>query len=312
MTHGITSAYRAMRGYPLIIFLACLFTWTLANMDQSLFGYAIPALQGEFTASLDDISWILFWSFVVGAIMSVCIGIAADHYGRRIVLVLTLAGSALLVGLHALAPTLVILAILRAVAFGLSNGLPAITNTYVVEASPQRYRGVMMGLLQCGYPLGWFLASIFAVPLMSRYGWRAIFLLGLVVVPLAFVIGRWLPESQRFTANKANSASLEKVSWFANIKALFEPELRRTTILISFAFFTYGGAYAGTAFYFPTFFTEVRGYSIETATTIVGLSYGIGVIGYISSAVIGEFYLTRRNTIVIWQWLGVLALIGLI
>ncbi len=313
MSNGMTSAYRAMKGYPLIIFLACLLTWTLANMDQSLFGYAIPALQEEFAASLDAISWILFWSFVVGAFMSVGLGIAADRYGRRIMLVLALAGSALLVGLHAMAPTLVLLAILRALAFGLSNGLPAITNTYVVEASPQRYRGVMMGLLQCGYPLGWFLASIFAVPLMSLYGWRSIFLMALVVVPLAFLIGRWLPESKRFAAEKAERTSNpQQESWFSNVKALFEPKLRRTTLLISLAFFSYGGAYAGTAFYFPTFYTEVRGYSIETATTIVGLSYGIGVIGYISSAVIGEFYLTRRNTTVIWNWLGALALIGLI
>jgi MFS family permease len=312
MANGVASAYRAMKGYPLVIFLACLFAWTLANMDQSLFGYAIPSLQDEFSADLDAISWILFWSFVVAAIMSVCLGIAADRYGRRIVLVLALAGSALLVGLHALAPTLLVLAIFRALAFGLSNGLPAITNTYVVEASPPRYRGVMMGLLQCGYPLGWFVASILAVPLMRLYGWRAIFLMALVVVPVAFVIGRWLPESQRFTANKANNAEQQQGSWFANIKALFAPQLRRTTLLISLAFFAYGGAYAGTAFYFPTFYTEVRGYSVETATTIVGLSYGIGVIGYISSAVIGEFYLTRRNTIVIWNWLGAFALVGLI
>ena len=73
-----------------------------------------------------------------------------------------------------------------------------------------------------------------------------------------------------------------------------------------------GGAYAGTAFYFPSFFNEVRGYSAETATFVVGVSYGIGILGYIGSSLVGEFITTRRNTIVIWTWLGAAAMCGLI
>ena len=75
--------------------------------------------------------------------------------------------------------------------------------------------------------------------------------------------------------------------------------------------FMMGGAYAGTAYYFPSFFHEVRGYSEETATFVVGISYGIGILGYIGSSLVGEFVTTRRNTIVIWLWTGALAMCGL-
>ena len=30
------------------IFFICLFAWTLTNLDQSLFGYAIPGILAEF------------------------------------------------------------------------------------------------------------------------------------------------------------------------------------------------------------------------------------------------------------------------
>ena len=313
MKTKLETALSELKGYPLTIFSVCLFVWILSNMDQSLFGYVIPEIQKTFGAKLPEISWILFASFLTSAVLSILIGVAADKYGRRIMLVACLATSALLVGLHALAPTLMIMAVLRAFAFGISGGLSPITNTYVVEASPARYRGILTGLLQCGYPLGWFFASLFAAPMMVHFGWRSIFLVAFAVIPIALVVWYLLPESRRFTQQQSILSAGEKTAdKNAKIATLFQRELRKRTLLVGFAFFTYGGAYAGTAFYFPSFYTDVRGYQLDEATAIVGLSYGIGVIGYIGSAVVGEFYLTRRNTSVIWIWLGALSLLGLI
>ncbi len=36
------------------------------------------------------------------------------------------------------------------------------------------------------------------------------------------------------------------------------------------------------AFYFPSFFQAVRGYSEAEATQVVGMAYGVGVFGYIA------------------------------
>ena len=315
MPGGLGRFFGEIKGYPLVVLSVCLFAWTLANMDQSLFGYAIQGIRAEFDASLEAISWILFASFVFAALAAVVIGLAADRFGRRIVLAVCLGISALLVGMQAIAPTLLILAALRAVAFGMSNSLAQITTTYTVEASPSRYRGVMTGFLQCGYPLGWFIAAMYAAPLMRDYGWRSIFLVALVVVPLSVVIYRFLPESKRFEASRAERSGADQQaqqSWGAKLRELYGPELRRRTLLIQLAFLMFGGAYSGTAFFFPTFYNEFRGYIVEDATTIVGLAYGIGMIGYIGSAVVGEFFLTRRNTTAIWVWIGALALLGVV
>lgn len=304
---SIRSFFSELRGYPLLIFGICLFAWTLANMDQAFFGFVIPNIQAEFDASLEQIGWILTASFLFAAIAVAFIGMLADRFGRRALLVGCLVVSALLVGIHALAPTLLALGVFRALAFGISSGLAPITNTYTVEAAPSRYRGLLTGFLQCGYPLGWFIASIIAVPTMNAWGWRAVFYLAFIVIPLAFLIARYLPESQRFQS-KAPADNAGRGSF----RALFAPDLRRRTLLIGLTFFTYGGAYAGTAFYFPSFYAEVRGYSVAEATTLIGLSYGVGVVGYVAAAIAGEFFLTRRNATVVWLWLGAVSLLALV
>ena len=94
------------------------------------------------------------------------------------------------------------MAVLRCVAFAISTGLVPITNSFVVETAPTRLRGIYSGILQCGYPLGWFFASLIATPLLTDFGWRAMFLPALAVIPIAFVMGRVLPESIKFSELK--------------------------------------------------------------------------------------------------------------
>jgi MFS family permease len=284
-------------------------------MDQSLFGYAIPSIMKDFGISIQTIGWILSASFIFSAISVLVIGLLADQFGRRIMYVFCLAVSALLVGLQGWAYAVTVLALLRVLAFGISAGLAPITTAYTVEAAPARVRGLLSGLLQCGYPIGWFVASVAAAPLLRHFGWRLTFAPAFLVVPAALVILKYLPESERFqqirhVREKSPNATL--VSLISRMGQLFLPDLRGQTLLCFVAFFLFGGAYAGTAFYFPKYLSDVYGYSPEKATLVIGLSYGIGTVGYIAASWIGEFYLTRRNTIVLWVWTGAAATMGVV
>lgn len=310
----------AMRGYPARVFMVCLAGWILTNMDQSFFGYAVPSIMQEFDVGLPVIGNILSAAFILATVSVVVIGVLADRYGRRVMFVACLAISALLVGLQGFVTSLWLLALLRCFAFALSTGLVPITNAFVIEAAPDRYRGVVSGLLQCGYPLGWFLASLLATPLIAHYGWRYMFLPALAVIPLALLLGRMLPESRRFQAGQAaadtptRDATVRDASpdGRSGFQLLLGAEYRRRVVCGWLAFFLFGGAYAGTAFYFPTFYQVVRGYSAEDATFVVGLAYGIGILGYIGASLVGEFVTTRRNTIVIWLWTGAIGVTGVI
>lgn len=307
----LPAALGSIKRYSGRVFLVCLIGWILTNMDQSFFGYAVPPIMAEFDVPLVAIGQILSAAFILAAVAVVVVGLLADRFGRRTMFVICLALSALLVGLQGFATSVAMLAVLRCLAFALSSGLVPITNAMVVEAAPARYRGLFTGLLQCGYPLGWFVAALVAAPIIQGFGWRQMFLPALLVIPLAFLLGRMLPESRRFEA-AAQSTGARHESALERVRSLFRGEYRRRAIFGWLAFFLFGGAYAGTAFYFPTYFQQVRGYSVEDATRLVGMSYGIGLLGYVAASVVGEFVTTRRNTIVIWTWTGAAAVVGLL
>jgi MFS family permease len=295
------------------IFMLCLLVWTLSNMDQALFGYAIPGILAEFRLPLQTIGAVLTISFASAVLLIIMSGIAADRWGRGLVLCALLLSSAVFVGLQGFAGGIVVLTFFRALGFGLSGGLSPITNALVVESANPRYRGVAMGLLQCGYPLGWLLASFAAAPLLDAYGWRAVCFVAFLVVPLVLPIG-WLLARYGVARNPAppTPAPATAQPGRGSIAILLSPPYRRTTLATMGLFFMFGGAYAGSAFFFPTYFTQVRGYSEAEAASLVGLSNGIAVFGYLAAALIGEFIMTRRNVFVIWCLLGAAGLAGLL
>jgi SHS family lactate transporter-like MFS transporter len=296
------------RSAALTVFVIGLVAWSLTNMDQSLFGYALPGILTEFQRGPETAGLILSISFVAAALMVVVAGMAADRYGRGVVMVVLLGGSAVFVGLLGWTATLSALIVLRVFGFGLSAGLSPVLNAMVIENAPARLRAMAMGLLQCGYPLGWFIASLLAAPLLARSGWRTACLAAFIVVPIALFMGYLLRRHPPAPVAKPQAVGGRG----AGLRTLLQPRYR-VHFWASFAtFFLFGGAYAGSAFFFPTFFTSVRGYSESDAALLVGLSNGVAIFGYLSAAALGEYVISRRNVFALWCLLGAAALLILL
>ena len=206
---GASTGATLLNPYFLQVFGICLFGWTLANMDQAFFGYAIPPIKETFAIGDPEIGLILSASFLAAAFFVVVAGLLTDRYGRRMMFSVFLALSALMVGLFSLAETLAMLVFLRLVGWCLCSGMVPIVNSYVVEASPARFRGFNAGILQIGYPLGWFIGGLLAVELMGNPAigravggfleslglisaeavqgagsWRLIFMVAFLVIPI--------------------------------------------------------------------------------------------------------------------------------
>ncbi|HEY6330334.1 MAG TPA: MFS transporter, partial [Blastocatellia bacterium] len=304
-----------IRGPVLTTFLICFLGWMLSSMDQALFAYAIPGIARDFNVRLDSIGWILTGSFALSGVAVVWTGSLTDHLGRRRMFVLLLATSGMLVGCIALARSIWMLAALRALGFASGVSLFPIATTYVVETAPTRYRGLMSGIMQISYPIGWFASSLVAAPLIARHGWRSVFYPAFLIVPAAFLLSLFLKESSRFEEAKLHKAgdtglvasgefSPPRVSVLRNLKEVLSPELRRRTIVCFLGSFLVNVAIGGSSYLLPTFFNQSRGMSESSATYITGISFGIGAIGYVVASAVGEFVLTRRNTLILWIWLG--------
>jgi sugar phosphate permease len=138
-----------------------------------------------------------------------------------------------------------------------------------------------------------------------------VFFIGFLIVPIALLIGWRMPESARFEQTASQRVAAAPVLDWALLRELFADRYRRRSVALIVLFFTFGCAYAGTAFFFPTYFAEVRGYTPAEAARIVGLSNLIAVIGYLGAAWVGEYLMPRRNTFALWCLLGAIALVGL-
>lgn len=284
-------------------FVVCLVGVALSTADQSLFSYAVPAITAEFNIGLEVIGQMLSASFLVASVAVVAAGVASDRYGRKFVFTGLLLLSALMVAAQSFATSLTDLAVYRILGFAIGAGLYPIANTIVIEAAAVKFRGLIAGLLQMGYPLGFAFAALIATPVLSEYGWRTIFLFGFVIAVIAPFLGRLMPESPRFEAVRSTSKPL---SMGHGLRLLFSPPYRRRSIVCFVGSFLISLAIGGTTYFLPVYLVEAHGVDSGEAARIAGSSFAIGAIGYVLASVCGEFVTTRRNTLVIWCGLGAL------
>lgn len=299
---GVRDFLRSIDGVPRRNFALCFVGLTLCTADQAFFSYAIPSLVKEFGVTLDVVGAALSASFALAIVTVVVAGMLADRYGRVRVFAALLAASALVVALHAFAESFASLAALRAVGFAVSAGLYPIANTIVVESAPDRYRGVLAGTLQISYPTGFFLGSLVAAHFLAAAGWRAAFLAALVVVPFAVVIGRYLAEPRARAALPGRSPAATGAR--APLAVLLSPRWRGTVAACFAGSALTSIAIGGITLFLPTYLVESRGVSSSVAAEMAGMTFLIGALGYVLSSWVGEFVLTRRDTLIAWVWLG--------
>jgi MFS transporter, SHS family, lactate transporter len=291
---------------PLLI---CVIAVALSTADQSLFSYAIPEITREFSISLSTIGQILSASFLVASFTVVLAGLASDEFGRARVFGVLLTGSALLVGAQAFVESTAALAALRVLGFAVGAGIYPITNTIVAEIAPPRLRGVLSGLLQMGYPLGFVIASLVAAPMIESTGWRSIFLPAFAVVLMAPLLAYALPTIHTTRAvSDVKSSSHRRFA--ARLRTMLAPAYRKRFTVCFSGSFLVSLAIGGTTYLLPTYLVQEHHVDAGRASAIAGTSYAIGAIGYLAAALCGEFVTTRRNTVIAWVWLGAVAFAG--
>ena len=295
------------RGYPLRAFWICFTAYALSQMDLALFGYALGGIRAEFGVSTATVTDAIAAANVIAGLLLVTLGVVTDRIGRKVMLVLATVVSSVFIVLHALAPGLIMLALLRGLSLGSGGLLYPATGAIVTEEAPARLRGLFAGMLQAGYPVGWFLGSVLAAALLPQFGWRSLFLTGLLSLPFVWVIHRYLRESSRFARGDAVSAGPR-----ASVLQLFQRGMARRTLILFCAQFLFVLAYGGTFQLFPLYFHDARGFDVADAAFLVGLGNLIAVAGYALAAWVGEFVLTRRTTVVIWTLAGACCFVWLI
>jgi MFS family permease len=294
-----------MGKYSTRAFFLGLLGLAFANLDHSLFALVLTQIKQDLGWSEADRGLFLCVTFVIAGLVVTQIGVLADRYGRKRMLLISMLLTPLFVVALAFSRSTPSMLLWRTLGFATAGAQSPLTGTLVIEESPPRYRGLLSGILQIGYPLGWALAALLLVPLVwdgdaDPAGYRRIFFLSLLGLPVAWLFYRYLREPPAW--EQARAAQTEMPS----TRVLFTRPYRARALSLFAGQFLQVFAYGATIL-LVAYFQESRGWTFDTARTAVGWSYLVGSLGYVAAAVLGEFVLRRRDVIVIWLWLGAAA-----
>jgi len=182
--------------------LACFLGWTLDGFDFFVVVFLIGTLATSFQVSKADIIWTLTATLATRPAGAFIFGLLADRYGRRVSLMANVLFYSVIEVLCGFAPTFTVFILLRAL-YGLGMGGEwGIGASLAMESVPQRWRGIISGILQSGYSVGYILAALAARFILPMWGWRAIFWIGAGQALLALYIRAGVPESKAWLQHR--------------------------------------------------------------------------------------------------------------
>ncbi|MFA6956775.1 MAG: MFS transporter [Thermoanaerobaculia bacterium] len=207
--------------------LAAMSGWMLDSMDFLLFTFAISAIQSEFGLPSRSMGMLMSVALFAGAAGGILFGRLADRFGRVRAMTWSILLYSLATGGLATSQSLVALIFWRMLVGLGMGGEWACGAVLVAETWPAKHRAKAIGIMQSGWAIGALAAAGLSALLLERYGWRALFLAGLLPSFVAFFIRRHVREPEMWTAKERDA---NRVSGFT---ALFSGALAKRTLVAS-------------------------------------------------------------------------------
>ena len=185
--------------------LAGFLGWTLDAFDFFVIVFLYDTLSHHFGVSKKAIVFTTTATLALRPVGAFIFGLLADRFGRRIPLMANVIYFSIIELLCGFAPNYTVFLILRAL-FGIGMGGEwGVGASLAMEAAPTRWRGILSGILQSGYSIGYLLAAMAARFVLPAWGWRPMFWLGALPALLALYIRTKVPESEAWQHHRAGS-----------------------------------------------------------------------------------------------------------
>jgi len=262
-------------------FVACFLGWALDAFDFFLLTFVIAAMARDFGTSIAKLSYAITLTLAMRPVGAFIFGLLGDRFGRRIPLMIDIIFYSAMELLTAFSPNYTWLLIFRAlygIGMGGEWGLGA---SLAMEALPTAARGLFSGILQQGYAFGYLLAAVVYGAVFPFFGWRGLFVAGVLPAFLVIFIRARVPESVVWLRQRRKAAD-----FLSNALIVLRQHwvLFLYVILLMTAFNAWSH---GTQDMYQTFLGEQRHYGVtqKAATGIiyaVGAIFGGTVIGHLS------------------------------
>ncbi len=283
---------------------ASIIGYAMDGLDVLILSFAMAAIVSEFGLTLGEGGLIASYTLIGTVLGGYLFGIFADYYGRVHTFSLTIIIFSIFTGACAFADNVTHLNILRFLAGLGLGGEYGIGMTLVSETWPAAKRARATAGVAMGWQAGAVLAAILAAVVLPDYGWRGLFLVGVVPALLAAWARHGIKEppmwvkrkemKKALAARKANGEALtaEEEEQLAEAKKfplahLFAgPSKTVTTLSLTVMTSVQNFGYYGIMVWLPMILLKEHGLTTKSMSgwmivTVIGMIAGIYVFGYL-------------------------------
>jgi len=259
--------------------------WTLDAFDFFVIVFLVDTLAAQFHVPASKIILTITATLAMRPVGALLFGVLADRYGRRGPLMANVVFFSLMELACGFAPNYTVFFILRAI-FGIGMGGEwGVGASLAMESVPARWRGVLSGVVQSGYSIGYLLAALAARVVLPLWGWRAMFWVGGIPALLAFYIRFRVKESEAWKQHRAPTVGAILRTASGHWKIFSYLVLLMTLMM----FLSHG-----TQDLYPHFLKEVHGFSLPTISYVAILYNVAAVIGACTYGYFSEHFGRRR------------------
>lgn len=257
--------------------------FSLENMDIMFLSFAMTPIITQLHISSGAaglIGSITNLGMLAGGVL---FGFLGDRVGRVKTFSYTVIIFAIATALMYFANDITTIYVLRFLAGIGAGGEYGVGITLIAESFRHDQIGRMSSLAAIGGQTGAIFAALAAAIIIPKFGWHALFLMGVLPVILTFFIRRQLNESEEFLAAKQTADPAKKVS----IARLFNtPAMARQTIALMVMTIVQIAGYFGLMNWLPVIVQKQQGLSVAGSSlwmiaTIIGMSLGMLTFGSI-------------------------------
>jgi MFS family permease len=269
--------------------------WMLDGFDVMLYALVLGALLQEFSISTRTAGMLGSLTLAASGLGGVVFGAIADRMGRRRAMIGSILIYSIFTGLCGLAQTVTQLAVFRFV-LGLGMGGEWTSGAALVsETWPDKHRGKAVAWMQSAWAIGYAAAAIVVGFVLPRFGWRVVFLIGLLPALLTLWIRRHVEESELWLASQREPARARP-----SVRDVFFGRFASTTMLLTFLSLTTVFAYWGLSLWVPAYLSlpvTRGGLGLSTSmTTLLVVTMQVGTfLGYVSFGYVSDAFGRRKS-----------------
>jgi MFS transporter, DHA2 family, multidrug resistance protein len=173
---------------PWLVAIAVMAGTFMEVLDTTVVNVALPHIAGSLSSTPNEATWALTSYLVANAIVLPMTGWLANFFGRKRLLMASVAGFTIASVLCGFAPNLTSLIVFRVIQGAAGGGLQPLSQAILLEVFPPSERGKAMAFWALGIVVAPMLGPVLGGWLTDSYSWRWIFYVNIPIGILALIM----------------------------------------------------------------------------------------------------------------------------